>query len=141
MTTKSDPSDPYAEPAYLEGGGLLLFAATILGLAGVMRLFDAFWAFRYDGQVPDGLEGAILGTSLSTYGWVWLVVGLVLIGASFAVLNRSQLARWIGIVAGGLLAISAMWWMPFYPVWSLVYIMIGVLVVYALTAHGGRVAK
>jgi hypothetical protein len=29
-------------------------------------------------------------------------------------------------------------WMPYYPVWSLVYIAIGVLVVYALVAHGGR---
>ena len=37
-----------------------------------------------------------------------------------------------------LLAISAVWWMPFYPVWSLVYIGIGVLVVYGLGAYGSR---
>ena len=65
-----------------------------------MRLFDALWAFRYDGVVPDELEGALLGTSLSTYGWVWLIVGVILIVSSFAVLNRSQFARWIGIIAG-----------------------------------------
>jgi len=34
--------------------------------------------------------------------------------------------------------ISAFWWMPFYPVWSLAYVGIGVLVVYGLAAHGGR---
>ena len=137
-----DPSDPYAGVADDDAwSGWLFFAGTILGLAGLMRVFDALWAFRYDGQVADGLEGAILGTSLSTYGWVWLIVGLGLIGASFAVLNRSQFARWIGIIAGAVLAISAMWWMPFYPVWSLVYILIGVLVVYALAAHGGRLVR
>jgi hypothetical protein len=43
-------------------------------------------------------------------------VGLVLILASSAVLRRSQFARWIGIIAGALLAISAFWWMPYYPV-------------------------
>ena len=58
--------------------------------------------------------------------------------ASFAVLARSQFARWIGIVAGAVLAISAVWWMPYYPVWSLMYVFIGVLVVYGLAAHGGR---
>ncbi len=54
------------------GFGWLFFAGTILGMAGIMRLFDALWAFRYDGVVPDELEGAVLGTSLSSYGWLWL---------------------------------------------------------------------
>ena len=120
------------------GFGWLFFAGTVLGVAGIMRLFDALWAFRYDGAVPDELEGAVLGTSLTSYGWLWLVVGLILIGASFGVLNRSQFARWIGIIAGAVLAVTAFWWMPFYPVWSLTYVIIGVLVIYGLAAHGGR---
>ena len=121
-----------------EGLGWLFFAGTMLGIAGIMRLFDSLWAFRYDGLVPDELEGALLGTSLTTYGWVWLIVGVILLGSSFAVLTRSQFARWVGIIGGALLAISAIWWMPFYPVWSLAYVFMGVLVVYGLAAHGGR---
>jgi len=31
-----------------------------------------------------------------------------------------------------------MWWMPIYLVWSLAYVIIGILVIYALGAHGGR---
>ena len=120
------------------GVGWLLFAGTVLGIAGIMRIFDAIWAFRYDGAVPERLEGAILGTSLTTYGWVYLVVGLILIGASFAVLTGSQFARWIGIVAGAILTITAFWWMPYYPVWSLAYVMTGFAVVYGLAAYGGR---
>ena len=42
------------------------------------------------------------------------------------------------MIAGALLAISAIWWMPYYPVWSLVYVMIGMFVVYGLAAYGGR---
>lgn len=34
--------------------------------------------------------------------------------------------------------ISAIWWMPFYPIWSLTYIVIGFLVIYALAAHRGN---
>lgn len=129
---------PPTSTDYEGPSGWLYFAGTILGLAGVMRLFDASWAFRYDGVLPDELEGAVLGTSLSTYGWAYIIVGVVLILASFAVLYRSQFARWIGIICGFILAVSAMWWMPLYPVWSLAYVMLGVLVIYALAAHGGR---
>lgn len=137
MSTQFSQDDQDFEPGF----GWLFFAGTILGIAGIMRLFDALWAFRYDGALPDELEGAVLGTSLTTYGWLWLVVGVGLILASFAVLRRSQFARWIGIIAGALLAISAFWWMPFYPVWALAYVFIGVLVVYGLAAYGGRTSR
>ena len=122
-----------------EGSGWLFFAGTILGLAGIWRIFDAIWAFHYHGALPDDLEGALLGTSLSTYGWLWIIIGVILLLSSFAVLSRSQFARWIGMIAGAILAISAFWWMPYYPVWSTVDVLIGVLVVYGPAVHGGRV--
>jgi len=120
------------------GSGWLVFAGTVLGIAGIMRVFDAIWAFRYHGVLPSNFEAAIFGHSLKTYGWVYLIVAIVLILSSFGVLVRSQISRLIGIVAGGVLAISSIWWMPYYPIWSLTYIAIGILVVYALAAYGGR---
>jgi len=115
----------------------LFFAGTILGIAGIMRIFDGIWALRFDGDVPDNLESALLGKSLSTYGWLWLIVGVILLLSSFAVLQGSQFARWIGIIAGAIMAITAIWWIMYYPVWSLVYVLIGMLVVYALAIYGG----
>jgi hypothetical protein len=35
-------------------------------------------------------------------------------------------------------AISAIWWMPYYPIWSLTYIAIGGLAIYALVAYGDK---
>jgi hypothetical protein len=43
--------------------------------------------------------------------------------------------RWVGIIAAGLAAISAIFVMPYYPVWSLIYIAIAVMVIYGLSAH------
>lgn len=118
--------------------GWVVFAAIILFTAGVMRVFDAIWAFRYHGALPQNLEEAIFGHSLKTYGWIYVVVAAVLIVSAVLVLGGSQVARWIGVAAGVIGAISAIWWMPYYPVWSLTYVGIGALVVYALAAHGGR---
>jgi hypothetical protein len=58
--------------------------------------------------------------------------------SSFFVLVRLQLARWIGFIAAAVGGLSAMTWMPYYPVWSLVYIALAVLVFYALARYGGR---
>jgi hypothetical protein len=121
-----------------KGGGWVLFAAIVLGVAGVMRIFDAIWAFRYHGIVPENLENAIFGHSLKTYGWVYLVVGIVLIVCAGGVLAQSQISRWIGVFAGAVMAISAIWWMPYYPIWSLTYIGVGVLVIYSLAVYGQR---
>ena len=120
------------------GGGLLVFSAIVLGVAGIMRIFDAIWAFRYHGALPDNFEAAIFGHSLKTYGWIYLVVAAVLIVCAVLVLSGSQLARWVGVAAGAIIAISAVWWMPYYPVWSLTYIAIGALVIYALVMYGGN---
>ena len=120
--------------------GWLTFAAVVLIVAGIMRVIDAIWAFGYHGAIPYNLQGALLGHSLKTYGWIWLIIGVILIVAGAAVLGPSdrpsaEVFRWVGIIAAGLAAISAIFVMPYYPVWSLIYIAIAVMVIYGLSAH------
>ena len=104
-----------------------------------MRILDGIWAFAYDGPVVNNLHSAIFGHSLTTYGILWLIVGVILIFAGFLVMNpgglAAQTARWVGIVASGLAAIIAVSWMPYYPVWSLIYIALSILVIYGLVVH------
>jgi hypothetical protein len=121
-----------------DGKGWLVFAAVVLGVAGIMRIFDGIWAFRYKGQLPDNLQNSLLGTNLKNYGWLWLIIGILLILCALGVMQRSQISRWIGVVAGAVIAISAVWWLPYYPIWSMVYVGIGILVIYALVMEGGR---
>ena len=122
------------------GGGWLFFAGTILGLAGLMRILDSIWAFRYHGAVPDGLKDGVLGSNLKNYAWTWLIVGVILLASSFLVIARSQVGRWVGYIAAVIAAVSAMTWMPYYPIWALTYVGIAVLVFYALARYGGREA-
>ena len=118
-----------------KGEGWMIFAAVALGVAGIMRIFDSIWAFRVHNVVlPDGT----LGDNIRNYAWLWLIVGIILILCALGVMVRSQISRWIGIFAGAVAAISAIWWMPYYPVWSLAYIGVGVFVIYALAAYGSR---
>jgi hypothetical protein len=120
------------------GEGWLIFSGVVLMTAGIMRFFDAIWAWTYNGPLPDNLQQALLGRSLTTYGWVWLFISIILFGSGLAVMVRSQFARWIGIIAGAIGAITAIWWIPYYPVWSFVYILLAMLVIYGLAAYGQR---
>jgi hypothetical protein len=120
------------------GAGWVLFAGIMLFLAGILKFFDAIWAFSYHGALPANLEGAIFGHSLKTYGWVDLVVAIILVACAFAVFASKAFGRWIGIFAAAIAAISAIWWMPFYPVWAFTYMVIAALVIYALAAYGGQ---
>jgi hypothetical protein len=119
-------------------GGWLVFAGTVLGLAGFMRFIDAIWAFTYSGALPDNLDGGVLSSNLTAYAWAWLIVGAVLVIASIMLLVRSQFARWIGVVAAVIQGLSAMTWMPYYPIWALTYVGLAVLTFYALAKYGGR---
>jgi len=137
-TNITGTGDDYAQGYETGRSGWLFFAGTVLGLAGLMRIIDAIWAFRYNGQIPDNLQDGVLGDSLTGYGWTWLIVGIILVVSSFLILSRSQIARWVGYIAAVILGLSAMTWMPYYPVWSLTYVGIAVLTFYALARYGGR---
>jgi hypothetical protein len=120
------------------GSGWIAFAGIMLIIGGVMRFFDSIWAFSYHGTLPSNFEGALYGHSLKTYGWVYLAVAIILFLAGLGVFTGSQVARWIGIIAAAIWTISSIWWMPYYPIWSLTYILVAVLVIYALAAYGQR---
>ena len=120
--------------------GWLTFSAVVLIIAGIMRIIDAIWAFSYHGPIPDDLQGAVLGHSLTAYGWIWLIIGIILIAAGILVLGpsdqpSSEISRWVGIIAAALSAIAAVFVMPYYPVWSLLYIIIAIMVIYGLSAR------
>jgi hypothetical protein len=121
----------------------LTFAGVIMITAGIMRVLDAIWAFRYSGTPVDNLHQAVFGHSLTTYGWIWLIVGVILILAGLLVMGMMtlgsgayrEISRWIGVVVAAVTAITAVSWLPYYPVWSLIYVGLSVLVIYSLIAH------
>jgi hypothetical protein len=119
-----------------EGAGWLVFAATMLGLAGIMSVLDGIVGLAKSKFYFAGATYVV--SDVRTWGWVVLLVGIVLILAAGGVLARSGFSRWFGIFAAGLSAISQFAWMQVYPFWSLVVVALDVMVIYALAMYGGR---
>jgi len=54
------------------------------------------------------------------------------------VVAGNQLARWFAVAVLGLNAIDQMFFIPAYPLWSLVIIAVDVVALYGLCAYGSR---
>jgi hypothetical protein len=120
------------------GAGWLAFAAALLGISGMFKIFDAFWAFKYDDDVPEEVQTILFENDLAAWGWVWLIVGVLLLAAAFAVAGGAEWARWVGMLAAGVAAVSFLPWIYYQPLWTILSVTLCVLVIYALANYGGR---
>jgi sulfite exporter TauE/SafE len=89
--------------------------------------------------VADNLSQALFGSSLTAYGVLWLIVGVILVVAGLLLLMprglATEVSRWVGIVGAAVAAITAATWLPYYPIWALVYIGLAVVIIYGLLTH------
>jgi hypothetical protein len=116
--------------------GWLLFASIMLILAGVYNLIWGIAAVAKSSVFVDNVR--LVFGNLNTWGWIYLILGILEICAGFGVLSRSQWARWFGIVMASLAAILAFFYIWAYPGWAILLITLDVLVVYGLAAYGAR---
>jgi len=129
----------HREAAYDEdeaGFGWLLFASTMLGLAGVLAVIDGIVALSKSRFYTS--SATYVFSDLRTWGWITLIVGALLIIAAMGVFKGSGFARWFGILMAALLVIDQFMFSQAYPFWSLLMFSLGVLVIYALARYGGR---
>jgi hypothetical protein len=123
----------------MKRSGWLTFAGVLLIVTGIMRILDSIWAFHYNGTPVDKLHGAVLGHSLTTYAVTFLIVGIISVVAGFLVMRpgslSAEMSRRAGLGVAGFNVILAVSWLPYYPVWSLVYIGMGIIILFALLVH------
>ncbi len=119
-----------------KGSGWVGFAGVVLIIAGFFDVVSGLWALDKKDQGP--IDEILYEGNLETWGWIYLIVGIVLILAGFAVFQRAQWARWVGILAAMVGIVIEFFWMFATPGRSLVYIVIASLVIYALTVYGDK---
>ena len=132
-------SEPYAgaEPYdTTEGAGWIIFAASLLGLAGAWNVIQGILAIG-DSRVYVG-ESTFVFSNLNTWGWIVLVLGVLQLLAAFAIVGGSEWARWFGIACASVNALGQLLFLPAYPFWALAMFAIDILIIYALAVYGGK---
>ena len=124
------------------GGGLAVAGFT--ALAAVFMVISGLWSFF------EGLAAIIKGGffvvmpnyaySISTTGWGWmhLILGIVVFLAGLCLFADMAWARMTGIVLATISAVLNFLYIPYYPVWSIVLIALDVFVIWALMSPRRR---
>ena len=125
------------QPRRGRGTGWIVFAGVLMILAGGNMAINGLWALHASSQVEKTIGDTLLFSSgnLDTWGWIYLIVGALVLIAGIAVFFRAAFGMWIGIIAAMVQAIFAFFWI-FSPYWpgALVIIAVDLLVIYALSS-------
>jgi hypothetical protein len=120
--------------------GWIAFAGVMLIIAGALSSIFGLVAIINDDWVVFTNRDAV-SIDLTGWGWIHLIVGLIVLLAGFGVFTGNVLARTVGVIVAVVSLIANFLWLPVYPIWSVIIITIDVLVIWALTAHGGEMRR
>ena len=119
--------------------GLVLFAAMMMFLVGVFEAFTGLVAIFND-EFYVATQEYLFKFDQTTWGWVHLILGLVVAGAGLGLLSGRTWARGVAIVLDLISAIVTFGFIPYYPLWALIIIALDIFVIWAIAAHGGEPA-
>lgn len=116
--------------------GWIYFAATMMVISGT---FSIVWGIV--GLVRDQVflvrpNGNVVNLDYTTWGWINLIAGIVVVGCGLALLTGSMVARIVAVIVAVLSIIDNLFVIAAYPIWSVIVISVDVLVIYAVTVHG-----
>ncbi|MBW9206575.1 hypothetical protein KV097_11545 [Mumia sp. zg.B17] len=127
MSTRNAASNPWAQ-------GITIFAASMLAIVGFVQIFQGIAAIAKD-DVLVRTQDYVYAFNTTTWGWIHLVLGVLLIVIAFAIMSGNAFARGAGIGIAILSIIANFLWLPYYPIWAVVIIAFDVVVIWALTAY------
>jgi hypothetical protein len=119
----------------VRGTGRVVFAATMLLILGVLNIIYGIGALD-DANIFVNDTRFIL-SNLNTLGWVLIILGIVQLTAGFSLMSGNTYGRVLGITAGSIGAIGALFSIGgAFPWWSLAEFALCIYVVHGIIVFG-----
>jgi hypothetical protein len=115
--------------------GAVLFAGVMMVMSGGFQVFSGLVAL-FEDEFYVATRNYMFQFDATTWGWIHLIGGAVVLAAGFAVMVGQMWARVVGIVLAVLSALANFVFMPYYPFWAITVIAVDIFVVWALAFHG-----
>ena len=121
--------------------GGVAFAGIMMVMLGSFHIVDGLVALFNDEYFLVTRSGLAVTADFTTWGWVHLIGGVVIVAAGVGVFTGQTWARVVGVMVAMVSAVINLGFLSAYPVWSSIMILIDVLVIWALTVHGGELRE
>lgn len=119
----------------MRGVGRAVFVAILLMIAGTLNVIYGIAAVG-DANFYTGNTHYVL-SSLHTWGWITIVLGVVQLFAGFSLFSGGAFGRVIGVIAASIGAIGALLAVGgAYPFWSLGIFAICIICIHGLLVYG-----
>ena len=107
---------------------MMLLIGSFQAIAGLAAIFnDEFFVVT---------RNYTFDLDVTAWGWIHLIIGIVVLATGFGLFARSTWAGVTGILICALSAISNFFFIPYYPIWALLVIGLNIWVIWALTRPG-----
>ncbi|WP_326601572.1 DUF7144 family membrane protein [Rhodococcus sp. PD04] len=117
--------------------GTSVGAAIIMTLIGALQLLQGIAAVAEDEVFVTGQEH-LFTFDLTTWGWVHIVVGVVMVIVGIALISGATWARVSAMVIAALSILVNFMWLPYYPGWALAIIALDIVVIWAIATWNPR---
>lgn len=140
MSQPSTPAPGASRPADPRPGGRsgspwaaggTVFAGVLLFVDGILGVLKGIAGIASD-DVYTRINDYVFKFSVTSWGWIHLILGVILILVGLGILKGATWARGAGVVLASLNLIANFMWLPYTPVWAIVTIAIDVFVIWAL---------
>ncbi|MET9882086.1 hypothetical protein ABZZ20_02815 [Streptomyces sp. NPDC006430] len=125
----STPGTTPSSSAWATGG--TMFAGVLMLVVGIFGIFEGIAGIAED-EVYTRVGNYTFEFDLTAWGWIHLIVGILVVVTGAAILKGAKAGRIAGIVLAALSVIAHFMWLPYQPLWSIIAIGIGVFVIWAL---------
>jgi len=119
-------------------GGVVL-AATLMLIVGLYQIFMGIAAIAKGSFFVVGLNYAYT-VNVGTWGWIHLAIGVIATLTGFALFTGTLWARIAGIALLGISAVANFFFLPYYPLWSLLIIAVDIFAIWAVARSGSDAA-
>ena len=116
--------------------GWIGFAGMVMVILGGIDFFQGLIAL-FEDEYYAVTQSGFLVVDLTTWGWIMLLWGVLLVLAGLALMAGRAWARWLTIVLVTLNVFAQLGFLgnSQYPLWALTALALNVVVLYALTAR------
>jgi hypothetical protein len=115
--------------------GFTVFAAVMMLMVGAWQALAGLIAI-FENEFYLATRNYLFELDATTWGWIHLVVGIIVALAGWGLLTGKTWARIVGITLAAISATTNFLFIPYYPFWSILIIAVDIFVIWALTAHG-----
>ena len=112
--------------------GWVTTAGVVMLVAGVYNALSGIAAISDDDTLASQATKVLYGIDIGTWGWFWLLAGIVQFAAGVLIMQRNEWGLAMGVSIAGLSAMMTVFVIFIVPLWAIAVLSLDVLVIWAL---------